>query len=262
MNTPRALLLLGLLNLTGCATLKGWFAGPEVDPSYADTAAVNLARGQAALADKNYLEAQKFFDYLKSKFPYDSAAIEAELLLGDTDFERDRFVEARDRYQNFVKLHPTHPRIDYAAFRAAVTHYKEIPSDLFVLPPSVEKDQSEVKGAHLAMREFVRGYPDSQYKAEAQKMLDDASRRLAEHELYAAAFYARRDKWPAVIGRLRIVARDFPGIGLEEKVYFGLYDAYLKINDADQAKEALRTLVAVAPGTDAAKRAQRILEKG
>lgn len=262
MNALRTLLLLGLVNLTGCATLKGWFAGPDTDPSYADTAEINLARGQAAFADKNYAEAQKFFDYLKSKFPYDSAAIEAELLLADTDFERERYLEARDRYQNFGKLHPTHPRLDYAAFRAALTHYREIPSDLFVLPPSVEKDQSEVKRAHLALREFVRGYPDSPLKAEAQKLLDDASRRLADHELYAAAFYARRDKWPAVIGRLRIVARDFPGIGLEERVYFGLYDAYLKLNDGDQAKEALRTLIAVAPGTDAAKRAQRILEKG
>ena len=126
-----------------------------------------------------------------------------------------------------------------------------------------------------------------------------------------ANFYRRRDKWNAVVSRLNVVARDFDGLGYEEKVYFGLYDAYrklsddakkrieigraelaaaqaekektgdseavqVKLRDAEQhikdaeaalkdaegkPEQALQTLVAKYPDTDAAKRARRVLEK-
>ncbi|MBL8955986.1 MAG: outer membrane protein assembly factor BamD [Myxococcaceae bacterium] len=213
-----------------------FFGGDAAEPSYADDADENLTRGQESLDSKNYVEAQKYFDYVKSKYPYLEAATTAELKLGDVDFEREKYIEARDRYVNFAKLHPTHPKLDYAAFRAALTHYKDMPSDFFVLPPSVEKDQAEVRSASVALADFIRNYPQSSYVEEAKKALDEVRRRLAGHELYVANFYKRRERWQAVVLRLNVVARDFGGLGYEEKVYFGLYDAYLKIQSTSQKK--------------------------
>lgn len=302
-----------LLLLCACKGFGTFLGGDVSEPNYADDAETNLKRGDEALDSKNYVEAQKYYDYVKSKFPYLEAATTAELRLGDVDFEREKYLEARDRYVNFAKLHPTHARLDYAAFRAALTHYKDMPSDFFLLPPSSEKDQGEVRAASGAMAEFLRSYPSSEYVPEAQKVLDEVRRRLAEHELYVAGFYKRREKWNAVVSRLNVVARDFGGLGYEEKVYFGLYDAYLeiqadaaqrldqgrrdleaaeaelakagekatdaqkqKVTDAEQRvkdaetarvnaqgkpEETLKTLVAKYPETDAAKRAQRLLEK-
>src|SRR5205814_2390586 len=112
--------------------------------------------GDELLESKNYLEAQKYYDYVKSKFPYLEAATTAELRLADVDFEREKYIEARDRYQNFVKLHPTHAKVDYAAFRSALSHFKDMPSDFFLLPPAREKDQAEVRAAAVAMGDFVR----------------------------------------------------------------------------------------------------------
>lgn len=254
----RAWLVL-MLSLSGCETLSSFFAGDAAEPSYASDAETNLQRGQKALDRKNFVEAQKYFDYVKSKYPYLEAATAAELMLGDTEFAREKYLEARDRYQTFVKLHPTHPKVDYAAFRSAMTHYKDIPSDLFVFPPSIEKDQNEVRAAQVALNDFIKSYATSQYVPEAQKTLNDVRRRLAEHELYVASFYRRRDRWMAVVTRLGNVARDFGDLGFEDEVYFGMYDAYLKLNDPEKAKAALRTLVARYPDTKAAKRAARVL---
>jgi len=206
-----------------------FFGGDSAEPNYADDAEENLKLGQESLDSKNYVEAQKYFDYVKSKYPYLEAATTAELKLGDVDFEREKYVEARDRYVNFVKLHPTHPKLDYAAYRAALTHYKDMPSDFFILPPSVEKDQGEVRAASVALADFIRNHPASEYQEEAKKTLDDVRRRLAKHELYVAGFYKRRERWHAVVGRLNVVARDYGGLGYEEKVYFGLHDAYRNI---------------------------------
>ena len=103
------------LALAGCKSLQNENAG---EPDYASDADTNLQRGAEALESKNYLEAERYFEYVKSKYPFLEAAKTAELRLADTDFERERFIEARDRYQNFVKLHPTHAKVDYAAYRA------------------------------------------------------------------------------------------------------------------------------------------------
>jgi outer membrane protein assembly factor BamD len=252
---------IALLALCACKTMGTFFGGEIGEPTYTADAESNLAKGDEMLDNKNYLEAQKYYDYVKSKFPYLEAATTAELRLADVDFEREKYIESRDRYLNFVKLHPTHPKVDYAAYRAAVTHFKDMPSDFFLLPPSREKDQAEVRASSLAMADFIRNYPKSEFVPEAQKVLDDVRKRLAEHELYVADFYSRREKWPAVIGRLNVVANQYGGLGYEEKVYFGLYDAYRKMNDSTKAEESLKTLVAKYPDTPAAKRAQKILEK-
>ena len=267
MKPVAATILCFALGLTGCKSFGVFSSDDNPAVTYGDDAESNIKKGDEALDSKNYIEAQKYFDYVKSKYPYIEAAKTAELRLADTDFERDRFIEARDRYQTFLKLHPTHPKNDYASFRAAMTFYKDIPSDFFLLPPSAEKDQANLRSALVAMKEFVRGYPDSSHQEEAKKVLDDVKHRLADHELYVAKFYAKRDKWPAVINRLNVVARDFPDIGLEERVYMGLYDAWQKTckpgadcSEANEhAKDALRALAKKAPQTDAGKRAAMML---
>ncbi len=244
---------------SGCKTLT---SGDLVEPDYASDADTNLKRGDDALASKNFLEAERYFEFVKSKYPFLEAAKEAELRLADTDFDRERYAEARDRYLSFLKLHPTHPKVDYAAFRAALTHYKDIPSDFFLLPPSREKDQVEVRAALAAMNDFIRQYPKSVHLDEAKHIVDDARRRLAEHEMYVAEFYAHRDRWSAVVGRLSRVVKDYPGLGYDEEAYLGLHGAYLKLNDGAHAEETLRTILQKLPGTKAAEKARKLLGAG
>ncbi len=245
---------------SSCASLGKFASSDEVvNVKYGEDADTNMKRGDDALDSKNYAEAERYYDYVKSKYPFLEAAKIAELRMGDTDYERERFLEARDRYTTFVKLHPTHSKVDYAAYRSALTYYKDIPSDFFLLPPSREKDQANLRSAQLAMADFLRTYPNSGLAKEALTILNDVKRRLAEHEMYVAAFYRKRDKWPAVVNRLQIVDANFSGIGFDEEVAFGLHEAFLKLNDPEHAKAALRTLVQRAPDSSGAKKAKAIL---
>jgi len=259
MNLRAALVILVVASLQACASFGTFVGQDSSEVQFAETAEENMRRGDEAMKAKNFQEASAFFEFVKTKYPYLELAKEAELRLGDADYERDRFIEARDRYQNFVRLHPTHPKIDYASFRAALTHYKEIPSDFFLLPPASEKDQVEVRNAMSAMSEFMRGFPGSEYQAEAKKVLDEVRLRLAEHELYVAEFYAKRDRWPAVVTRLSVVAKDYSGIGLDERAAFGLYDAYLKLKDPAKAREALERYVQKFPNDAGVKKAQKLI---
>ena len=252
-NRISALTLLLILTTAGCSTLGGH------DAVFAKEAKTNLERGDDALRKKNYAEAEQYFDYVRTKYPFLDASKEAEVRLGDVDFARDQFTEARDRYANFAKLHPTHPRADYASYRAALTHYKEMPSDFFLVPPAYEKDQTEIRAAAKAFEDFLRSYPISPNVKEAKKLLAELQIRLVKHELYAADFYAHRDRWKAVAGRLETVVQKYPGTGYDEEVLFRLHDTYLKLNDKQRADDALKRIINRFPGEPAASKAQQLL---
>ena len=244
-----------LLLSTGCSSLQRT-AG---EPDYASKAEENLRQGEEALGSRDFLRAEKFFEYVKTKFPYLEASKEAELRLGDVAFEQEQFPEAREKYEAFIKLHPTHPKVDYAAYRAALTHVNEMPSDFFLLPPSEEKDQTEVLSALRAMSDFLRQYPQSEYVKEAKTQEAEAKRRLAKHELYAAAFYRKREHWHAVAQRLEGLLTRYPGTQYEEEALFSLHEAYVKLKEPDHAQETLRKVLQRLPHTPAADRAQRML---
>jgi outer membrane protein assembly factor BamD len=240
--------------LTACGTVSS--GGPT--PTYASEAAINMKRGNDALADKQYALAERYFEYVKAKYPFVDASREAELRLADVSFERELWSEARDRYIGFVKIHPSYFRVDYAAFRAAQTFYRDMPSSFFILPPSSEREQTNVRGAFDSMTLFIKTYPSSVYVAEAKKDVEIARQRLASHEMYVADFYEKRGHLAGAVGRLETLVTKYPGQD-EASILFRLHDLYLKLSDPVHARDALERIVTRLPGTPAAARAQSML---
>ena len=256
MRLAHLLPLCSLAVLPACGLFSG--NGDFGEPDYASEASTNLKRGDEALESSQYAVAEKYYEYVKTKFPFLEAAKQAELRLCDVSYQRELWTEAADRCTAFVKLHPTHPKVDYAAYQAALAHYRDIPSNWFMVPPSTEKDQTQVRAAYTALTEFVKTYPDSQYLPQAKKDLADVQKKLAEHEIYVADFYEKRDRWAAAVNRLETVAADYPGYD-DERVLFRLHDLYNRLKDPAKAKDALQRVIARMPGTPAAQRAQSML---
>jgi outer membrane protein assembly factor BamD len=257
MRLLRAVCLSAVLSTAaGCAALS---KGQPGEPDYASAADANLRLGDDALERKDFLQSEKYYEYVRTKFPYLEAANEAELKLGDLNFAQERYPEAREKFQSFIKLHPTHPKVDYAAYRAALTHFADVPSSFFLLPPAREKDQTEVHAALASLSDFIRQYPRSQYLPEAKENLDKTRLRLAEHEMYVAAFYARRERWKAVAQRLEGLLKDYPGTRLEEQALFDLHTAYEKLQNGEQARRTLERVIERLPGTPAAERARKMM---
>ncbi len=252
MGRPRLVCLAALAVACGTVTT----GGPT--PVYASDAAINMKRGNDALADKQYALSERYFEYVKTKYPFVDASREAELRLADVSFERELWTEARDRYTTFVKLHPSYFKVDYAAYRAAMTYYRDMPSAFFLLPPDMEREQTNVRGAFDSMTAFVKTYPSSQYVAEAAKHGEEARQKLAQHEMYVADFYERRGHLAGAVGRLETLVQKYPGQD-EATILFRLHDLYLKLSDPDHAKGALERIVTKLPGTPAARRAQSML---
>jgi len=195
-----------LLALTACAGATTNLAG---EVTYAKTAKENYDLGRAALKSHDWNDATQYFQYTKSKFAYSQYAPLAELSIADANFAQDKFIEAVDGYKNFIKDHPTSPSADYAGFQIAYSHYKAIPSDFFLFPPSYERDQAELFDAQIAFKDFLLSYPQSQYQPRGKELLTDVRTRLARHDMYVASYYQKKGHLKAAAWRYQGVVDNF-----------------------------------------------------
>src|SRR5689334_5915397 len=195
-----------LLALAACSKHVSFSGEAKLKP----TAEENYKAGEELLKDGSYPDAQKFFDYVKTKFPFSKYAALADLRIADAKYQQGQFAEAADAYANFVKLHPTHEEVDYAEFRTGESWFKDAPSEFALFPPAAEKDLRQVRKASEALHAFLTKHPDSKHVPEAKKLLGQIDDRLAAHEWYVGEFYFKRNEWAGAAGRYEAVADKFP----------------------------------------------------
>jgi outer membrane protein assembly factor BamD len=252
----RLLLPSALLLVLACGSSRVSMTG---DVRYGKSAEEDYRAGEEELKDRNYIEAAKFFEHVKNKYPFSKYAALSELRIADAKFDQEHYIEAADAYQQFQKLHPAHEQADYAAFRVGLSHWKDGPSDFFLFPPSFEKDQAQVRDTAKVLDDFARKYPGSKYKPEAEKILGQARARLAEHEWYVAEFYAKREHWAGAAGRLERLVSDYPGSPRESAALFQLAGAYLKLDDRNRARQTLEQLIVKHPQDPRRPQAEKLL---
>jgi outer membrane protein assembly factor BamD len=221
-------------------------------------------RGLQEKKEKNYFEAIRYLEYVRNNFPYSQYAALAELAIADMSFDRDDWGSAATQYQDFVKSHPSHPRADYASFRAGLARWEDKPSDFWLLPPASEKDQATVRGALDALQRFVVSYPKSEYVPKARQLIADTRERLAKHEEYVADFYWKRNAWKGAAGRLVGLADNFGDLSggkVRTDSLWRASEAYRNLNDVTSERKVLQRLVQEAPGSDRARAAQARLQQ-
>jgi len=207
-------------------------------------------RGINEKNDKNYIEATRYLEWVRSNFPYSQYSALAELALADMAFEREDFSSAATAYQDFVKSHPSHPRADFASYRVGLAFYQDKPSDSWLLPPSYEKDQTPIRSALDALQRFVISYPKSEYVPRARDLINVCRERLAAHDRYVADFYWKRNAWKGAAGRFLSIADtygDLDGGRLRGEALWRAGEAYRNLGDKGSERKALQRLVQEAP---------------
>jgi outer membrane protein assembly factor BamD len=245
-----ALLLTALL-LAGCAGGKDSLdLTKPVTGIEATNAERAYKRGIAEKNGKNWMEATRYLEFVRTNFPYSQYSALSELALADLLLEREDYTGAATAYQDFVKSHPSHPRADYASYHVGLAYFQDKPSDNWLMPPSDEKDQTPIRSALDALQRFVISYPKSEHVPKARDLINECRQRLAAHEKYVANFYWKRSAWKGAAGRYLAIADtygDLEGGRLRGEALWRAGEAYRNLKDPGNERKALQRLVQEAP---------------
>jgi outer membrane protein assembly factor BamD len=252
----RAVLAAFLLAAAACSTKHVTLGGKlKTRP----TAEENYATGVELTKKESWPEAQQFFEYVKTKFPFSKEAALADLRIADLKYAQHLWAEAVEAYGRFVQLHPSHEEVDYAEFRMAQSFFKDAPGEFFLFPPAHEKDQRQTERAAAALAGFVEKHPSSKWVPEAKKLLAEANGRLARREWYVAEYYYKRKRWAGAAGRYETLVEKYPGSANEAEALMKLAQAAVQLDEKHRARTALQKLIVRHPGDPRRGEAEKLL---
>ena len=175
-------------------------------------------------------------------------------MIGDAYFDQKEYLLAAESYAAFIKLHPLHPKLDYAYYRRGISLFKETPK-------AIERDQQYLAEAIRNLEVVIRSFPNSSYRPLALKYYREARLKVAKRHMYIGRFYYRTKEYKACIPRLEIVATQYEETGLAPKALYMTTAAHLKLNDTESARNSYSMLATKYSDDKWTKKAERKMEK-
>jgi outer membrane protein assembly factor BamD len=195
-----------------------------------------------AFFDHDWEYANQLFQEVKRKYGYSRYARLSELRLADIAFHQEKFAEAVGMYKSFVSDYPNDPETGYARYKIAKAEFVQSGASI-LLPPLEERDLSNVRDAHVALRALISDFPDSKHSVELGYMLEVVTGLLARHELYVARFYLNRDNFDAAVARCQYAITNYPDSGLDPEALVLLGETYLKMKEPEKARATFQLVL-------------------
>lgn len=178
------------------------FSGCATEEINADDPASLMKDAEEDIESSRYILALEKLQNIKNKHPYAKEATQAQLRIADVYFLQDNYAEAAATYEAFRDLHPKHPKIGYAYFRVALSHFNDIPGNH-------ARDLTPALRAEAAFDEYLYRFSKDEFSEEARAKRSECRNILAGKEIYIADFYYKRKHWEAARGRYQKVVSTY-----------------------------------------------------
>jgi outer membrane protein assembly factor BamD len=212
-------------------------------------------QGLARFNKRDYSEARKKFEELKSNFP-DSPpyTIWAELKVADCHFFKKEYVEAIAAYEEFKKIHPTHEEMPYVHYQIGMSYYNQM--------HTLDRDQTATKKALSSFEYIIATYPPNLFTQKAKEKVGLCKKQLSDHEFYIGNFYYKQGRFQAAASRFEGLLEKYPKSPQEDKTLYFLGKSYLELDLWLKAEVAFIKIVTDYPKSPYYKDAKAILDKG
>lgn len=216
----------------------------EKDPEIAEdeSAAKLYKNGHGMLKSGEFVGAIEEFELLESRYPFGRYSQHAKLELAYAYYRQNKHEQAADAVNQFIKLHPQHPNIDYAYYLKGLIAFdsgKNLIHYVIKRDPS-NNDPTSLYESFEVFNTLVNNHPDSKYAEDAQLRMIFLRNELAEYELKVAKFYMRRGAFVAAANRAKYIMENFQGAEVMPETIYILEQAYLKLDMEDLANDTRR----------------------
>ncbi|NOZ09929.1 MAG: outer membrane protein assembly factor BamD [Gammaproteobacteria bacterium] len=201
--------------------------------------------GKESLGKGDYEDAIKYYEGLEARYPYGRYAQQAQIEIAYAYYkfgEPESAIAAADR---FIRLHPTHPNVDYAYYLKGLANFstKRGLLDRFAGEPDLsDRDPQGVRAAFDSFRELVNRYPGSRYTPDAADRMAYLLNALARHDIRVAQYYMGRGAYVAVINRCKYVIENYQRAPAVENALGMMAAAYRKMELNQLALDTERVL--------------------
>lgn len=241
------------LGLAFCAVLLSGcgITNPFKDEEPTDyTAEQYYQQAKEQLDDGDYSDAIETYQELESTYPFGEYTEQAQLEIIYAYYKNNDSEAALAAADRFIRLHPTHPHVDYAYYLKGLINFtadKGFLERLTKGSSSPDRDPRSAQESYNAFQELVNRFPDSRYAADARRRMAYLHNSLAMHEIYVADYYMRREAYVAVVNRCKHVLEQYSQTAATEHALGLMMLAYQRMGLEDLAKDSRRVLAANYP---------------
>ena len=221
--------------------------GCSKDDIEEDLEATELAyytSAQESLRAGNYTGAIQKLQLLESRFPFGRYAEQAQLEIIYAYYKSAQPEAARSAADRFIRLHPTHPNVDYAYYLKGMVSFeqdKNFLANFIPMDPST-RDPGAARESFNDFSQLIRRFPNSEYAPDAQRRMKYLRNLLAQSEIHVAEYYIRRGAYVAAANRGRYVFENFQGSVAVPDALAIMVEAYALLEMTDLAQQALEVL--------------------
>ncbi len=164
--------------------------------------------GRSAFRSENYPQAIQDFETLVDRFPESEFRDDATYAIGDSYYNQEQYERAAERYRRLI--------------------------DIF---PKSEYVEDAVTGLQWSLMQMGQSQ-------EALDVVDELAMQIKEPSRAAdifsrkAEFFYQSQKYDQAVGQYRLVLREYPDSKAAQNAYFAIGQAYLKMDNTEQAMEA------------------------
>ena len=240
---------LGMTLLSGCTYVEDIF---RPKPQALLPAQDLYQAGEQDMQKKYYPQARASFQKIVERHPQSNYAARARFLIGETYYREGTFDKAIKEFEIFMSFYPRHEIADLVQFRLAMSYYDQM--------KPVEQDQGLTVKAMDQFRKLVREYPDSRYASDALAKIEVCRERLAQKELWVAAYYLENENNPAAARqRLEGVIKNYPRTLVIPEALYRLGDINAREGRSDEAQQMFKKCADEFPHIEWGRRASQRL---
>lgn len=168
---------------------------------------------KASLKAGDYQTAIEYFENLQTRYPFGNYAQQALLYIAYAYYRFDETESAIAAADRFIKLHPRHPRVDYAYYLKGLANFKPSagPLDDLFNQDAAERDTAPLHQSFKDFSELLQRFPDSAYAQDARNRMIYLRNSLARNELRVAHFYFKRKAYIASSNRCKYIIETYQG---------------------------------------------------
>ncbi|HRH80414.1 MAG TPA: outer membrane protein assembly factor BamD [Thiobacillaceae bacterium] len=227
------------LTLSACGLLP-----EQIDETKSWSASRLYTSAKEAVNEANYERAIQLFEKLEARYPYGPYAQQAQLEVAYAYYKDNEPISAMAACDRFIKLHPSHPHVDYAYYLKGLANFLE---DQGLLARFGDQDMSErdpraAREAYEAFKELVDRFPNSKYTEDAAARMRYLVNALAAHEVHVARYYFKRGAYVAAVNRGKYVVEHYQRTPAVEEAMGIMARSYGKLGLDDLRDDTLRVL--------------------